>query len=269
MVSGDAGGGSTGFPLVVGDVSASGSVLNVDVSSAQSLIAVLKNTGTVAMAAGAFAFEVSLDSTDGVNGSWVPIQGSRSGSNQADVSYTAAGLAAGATLNVAWEFSVNGYKWFRVRVTTALTASAVGNWTVARSLAAVESTPVIPAHAVTQSGTFTTTPVSPTTTNSVSTAGVNATSTVNTAANLAEISVFNPTAALVYLKLYNKASAPVVGTDVPVLTIPVPVNSEKCVNFPPLGKRFSSGIAWALTLSPLANANDAVAAGVQVSITRF
>ena len=32
----------------------------------------------------------------------------------------------------------------------------------------------------------------------------------------------NPTATAAYLKLYNKASAPTVGTDVPVLTITLP-----------------------------------------------
>jgi len=35
----------------------------------------------------------------------------------------------------------------------------------------------------------------------------------------------NPTAALAYLKLYNKATAPTCGTDTPVWTIPIPFGS--------------------------------------------
>lgn len=101
----------------------------------------------------------------------------------------------------------------------------------------------------------------------VSTASTNATLVKNAATDLFEISVFNPTAALVYLKLYNKASAPTVGTDVPRLTIAVAVNSEKALNFGLLGKRFGLGLGFALTLGPLATDVAAVAVGVQVSGT--
>lgn len=267
VASGDS--GASALPNVSGDVAALSSVLNVDVNGALSVVAILKNTGSAAMAAGVFAFEASIDSTDGVNGNWVPILGSRSSANTAESSYTAAGLAAGAVFTTAWEFSVNGYKWFRIRVSTALTASSIGTWTVARSTAVAESTPVVPTHAVTQSGAFTTTPLAATTANTVSAASTNATLNNGSACSLVELSVFNPTAALVYLKLYNKATAPTVGTDVPVLTIAVPVNGEKTISFGPLGKRFATGLGWALTLSPLATATDAVAVGVQVSLTRF
>src|SRR6187402_3443563 len=61
----------------------------------------------------------------------------------------------------------------------------------------------------------------------VGSASTNSTLVKSSAVNLFEISVSNPTAAIVYLKLYNKSSAPTVGTDVPRLTIAVPVNSEK------------------------------------------
>ena len=60
------------------------------------------------------------------------------------------------------------------------------------------------------------------------------------------LSVFNTSASIVYIKLYNKASAPVVGTDVPIWTIPVPASGgfEDHFNIP-FG--FSTGIAYAIT----------------------
>lgn len=50
-----------------------------------------------------------------------------------------------------------------------------------------------------------------------------------------------------YLKFYNKASAPNVGTDVPVLVIPIPATSVTHANFGILGHRFATGIALAIT----------------------
>jgi hypothetical protein len=52
-----------------------------------------------------------------------------------------------------------------------------------------------------------------------------------------------------FLKLYNKASAPTVGTDTPIMTIPIPANSQGaglCLPFS-MGVNFSLGIAIAIT----------------------
>ena len=49
-----------------------------------------------------------------------------------------------------------------------------------------------------------------------------------------------------YFKLYNKASAPTVGTDAPILVLPVPAGSFASPNLGPLGFRCATGIAWAL-----------------------
>lgn len=95
-------------------------------------------------------------------------------------------------------------------------------------------------------------------------ASTNATVLKSSAANLIEISVFNPTAAIIYLKLYNKSTAPTVGTDVPRLTIAVPINSEKVYSFGFVGKRFPSGIGVATTAGSAAADVAAVAIGVQV-----
>lgn len=79
-----------------------------------------------------------------------------------------------------------------------------------------------------------------------SAASTNATSVKNAAGTLACIHIFNANAALRYLKLYNKASAPTVGTDVPVMTIPVPAGSVRSVNIDG-GLAFATGIAYAMT----------------------
>jgi hypothetical protein len=50
-----------------------------------------------------------------------------------------------------------------------------------------------------------------------------------------------------FFKLYNKASAPVVASDVPVITIPMAANSTVAYEYGPMGLRFGTGIAWACT----------------------
>ena len=98
----------------------------------------------------------------------------------------------------------------------------------------------------------------------VSTASTNASNQKSTAGNLFEITASNPTATAAYLKLYNKASAPTVGTDVPVMTIPVAANSF--VSYAPggQGKRFTTGIAMAVTGAITAADTTSSVAGVQV-----
>lgn len=99
----------------------------------------------------------------------------------------------------------------------------------------------------------------------VSAATTNGASVKATAGNLFELSLFNVTAATVYLKLYNKASAPTVGTDVPIMTIPVAAGALWSAEFGRIGKRFSTGIALAITGAAAATDTTAVAAGAQLS----
>lgn len=68
------------------------------------------------------------------------------------------------------------------------------------------------------------------------------------------------TGTVAFLKLYNKASAPSVGTDVPVLIIQLPATvGSLAINFPQ-GKAFSLGIAYAIT--GLAVDTDTTAVGL-------
>lgn len=57
---------------------------------------------------------------------------------------------------------------------------------------------------------------------------------------------YNSNAAARYLKLYNKASAPTVGTDTPILTRYLAPQASFSLSLP-AGLSFSAGIAYALT----------------------
>lgn len=79
-----------------------------------------------------------------------------------------------------------------------------------------------------------------------SAASTNATSLKASAGRIARIDLFNNSAATKYFKLYNKASAPTVGTDTPIWTVPLPAGTGYSGDFK-FGKYFSTGIAYAIT----------------------
>lgn len=116
-------------------------------------------------------------------------------------------------------------------------------------------------------------PVTPTTAFTSSAATTNATSTKASAGTVWNINATNINAAARYLKLYNKASAPTVGTDVPVLTLPIASGLTASGAIPPLnlganGLQFSIGIAWALTTGAADSDTGAVAADeIKVAIS--
>lgn len=102
----------------------------------------------------------------------------------------------------------------------------------------------------------------------VSAASTNATSLKASAGKVYAVQVFNLNAAPRYLKLYNKASAPTVGTDTPVKVIMAPGNTAgagaiacEWTN----GLDFTTGIAWALTTG-MANADTAAVAATELLV---
>ncbi len=74
----------------------------------------------------------------------------------------------------------------------------------------------------------------------------NATSTKGSAGQIYGFCISNANAAARYFKLYNKATAPTVGSDTPVMTVQIPASSTVARAFP-VGLAFSTGIAWAVT----------------------
>jgi hypothetical protein len=77
-------------------------------------------------------------------------------------------------------------------------------------------------------------------------ASTNATSVKASAGTLMHIIGYNAAAATRYVKIYDKASAPTVGTDTPVLTFAVPATTAFSLDFP-FGVRLATGIAYAMT----------------------
>jgi hypothetical protein len=80
------------------------------------------------------------------------------------------------------------------------------------------------------------------------------------AGNIFEIDVFNVAAYDVFLKLYNKASAPTVGTDTPVFTIPLKAGTGYSKSFL-YGRNFATGIAYGITKLQADSDTTALAAG--------
>lgn len=78
-------------------------------------------------------------------------------------------------------------------------------------------------------------------------ASTNATSVKASAGRVLKIRGYNAKAAVCYLKLYNKASAPTVGTDTPFMTIPLKASDVFDIDFEDFGLNFSTGIAYAIT----------------------
>lgn len=97
----------------------------------------------------------------------------------------------------------------------------------------------------------------------ISGASTNATSLKASAGQVYSIYAHNTNAAVRYLKLYNKASSPTVGTDTPVMTLPIPGSTAGngfVLDTGGLGVEFATGIAYALTTGVADSDTGAVAA---------
>lgn len=104
----------------------------------------------------------------------------------------------------------------------------------------------------------------------ISTASTNSNVVKASGGNLYSIIAIGLTSTVRYLKIYSKATAPTVGTDVPLMTIPVPANTQGAgVALPfSMGVNFPLGIGVAITSGSADNDTGAVGAGdVIVNLT--
>lgn len=108
--------------------------------------------------------------------------------------------------------------------------------------------------------------LAPTNSNAVTSASTNATALKSSSGTVFNITISNLSASPVSFKLYNKSSTPTVGTDVPLLCITVAAGSTESRNFGRLGKRCSSGIAYAVTANPAISDTTAASAGAILNI---
>lgn len=241
--------------LVPAGVATANSAVEVDVSNASTLL--IQTVGTYT---GALSVQGTVDGT-----TWVTIGGS-----DALIRYTSGAKAATIASGVQdiHAVDVTGLMKARVAGLAAMTGSVTVTLQTSQAtvFATTEGTVAV-SGSVTASGTTTNTPATPTTSNTNSAASTNATNVKNAAGTVYGIYASNVNAAIRYLKLYNKASAPTVGTDVPVLTIPIPATGFANVPFGALGKRFATGISFALTTGAADSDTAAVAANeIKVSI---
>jgi hypothetical protein len=96
----------------------------------------------------------------------------------------------------------------------------------------------------------------------ISLATTNANVVKSAGGNLYSIIAIGLTSTVTYLKLYNKETSPIVGTDIPVMTIPIPANTQGAgISIPfSVGINFSNGISLAITAGSADNNNVAIGA---------
>lgn len=244
------------YPDITGDITAVQATSGTPVVGGTVQGDVSRASNVMMFCTGTFAgmnctFEGSLEASGDTN--WFTIQAVRSNANTIET--TTGALSAQPTY--AWEASVNALKRVRVRCTAR--TSGTQSWRFVQGTYAMEP---IPAAQI--SGTQ---PVSGSVTNipstsqgastlhhAISAATTNATSVKASAGVINDITLSNSGATAAYFKLYNKASAPTVGTDTPVKTVLIPAGgtvSFGCGPFGircgPFGIRCATGIAYALT----------------------
>jgi len=138
------------YPPTQQTITAISQTMPVDVSRASNITVHIKG-GSVAGVGGNFAFEGSVDSTNGTDGKWFPIQAVLTNANTIVTSTGVLGLAIDTGHTAAWEMSVNAYAWFRVRSSAFTSGQYVV--TALRGVYATEPIPAIQTHAVTMTST--------------------------------------------------------------------------------------------------------------------
>lgn len=255
------------YPDITGDITAIQATIGTPVAGGTVAGDVSRASNVMALCTGTFAgvnvtFEGSLEATGDTN--WFGVQAVRTNANTIE---TATGVLAAQPV-YGWEMSVNALKRVRVRCTAR--TSGTQSWRFVQGTYATEPIPAAQVSATQPvSGTISNTPTTPTPSNITSAATTNATSVKATAGTVYSLVASNTGAAAAFLKLYNKASAPTVGTDVPVLTISIPAGGTVTIPFGATGHRFTTGIALAITNLAADSDTTAVAAGQVKVLTAY
>ena len=253
------------YPDITGDITTTQPVIGTPVAGGTVEGDVSRASNIMAFCTGTFStvnctFEGSLEATGASN--WFGIQAIRTNANIIET--TTGNLSAQPAYG--WELSVNALKRVRVRATAR--TSGTQSWRFVQGTYATEPIPGAQVSATQPvSGTVTITNPTGTTYNVVTAASTNSAVVKATAGMLYEITISNPTATAAYVKLYNKATAPTVGTDVPVLTQAVAAGSTVALNFGQVGKRFATGIGIACTAAAAASDTGVSVAGIQINAT--
>ena len=267
------------YPDITGNITAvqatigtpvAGGTVSGDVSRASNIMAFCTGTFSTVNC----TFEGSIEAAGDTN--WFAIQAVRSNANTIET--TTGNLSAQPAY--AWEMSVNALKRVRVRCTAR--TSGTQSWRFVQGTYATEPIPaaqVTGAQPVTGTVTATVTggtvsPVVPATPYILnSAASTNEALILTGTSGLHAFYATNTGATAAFVKLYNKATAPV-STDVPAMIIPVPaaVSGVPGVATLPIGFagfRFALGLGIRITGAVADNDTTAVAAGqVKVMLSR-
>lgn len=257
-----------------GSITANGQNVSLQVKRLSNLAISMVATSLVGHNA---TFEASNNSTNGTDGNWYVVQVVRSNANTVE---TATGVLA-ATPVYMWQVNVSDYGYFRVRATahTSGTAAYILNPSayVSEPIPAIQVSATQPV-----SGTVTAT-VTSGTVNPVVPATpyfVNSLATTNIALVLAGTSglhglwATNTGATAAFIKLYNKATVPVLASDAPEMIVPVPaavagVPGTAQISPGFAAYRFALGLGIAITGMVADTDTTAVAAGqVKVKLSR-
>lgn len=224
----------------------------------------VSNAGSVAITfAGTYsatpAFEVSIDGTN-----WFPIRAMRLSTG---LLYASLAL----TTTEAWVCDTVAFSFFRVRLSAFVSGSCTVTMEGCRTPvgyqvndvgALVAGTAVIGYTALTTKTTAGTSFL-----NVISAATTNATLVKAAAGLLYKLHVSNSSASWRYVKVYQKATAPVPGTDTPILVFGVAPGDNHTFDFGDIGITLATGIGIAITgLPALLDATAIAASEVCVAV---
>ncbi len=247
------------YPDITGDITAIQATIGTPVAGGTVEGDVSRASNVMVFCTGTFAgvnctFEGSLEASGATN--WFAVQAVRSNANTIEL--TTGALSAQPAY--AWELSVNALKRFRVRATAR--TSGTQSWRFVQGTYATEPIPAAQVSATQPvSGTVTIT-------NPSGTAyALNSAATTNTgvvkasAGNLISLVANNHGASAAYVKLYQKATAPVLASDVPVGVYKIEPGATFVLPLSAPGQRFNTGIAIAVTRNAADTDATAIGAG--------
>lgn len=172
---------------------------------------------------GMFVLQGTIDGTN-----WVTIGGTPF------MNVNTRDTTANIMVNGIYQFDASGYLKIRVTAAAAIAGTAVltqnlTSFALSAGVRATSSGLAAPARMLS------------------ATATTNSTLVKGAAGRLYKITGYNAAAAVRYLKLYNKVTAPTVGTDAPVATIALAPSKDFTIDFDTIGEYFSTGIGFGLT----------------------
>jgi len=215
--------------------------------------------GGAGISAGAVTFEQTNDNSSTTG---IPLEVTELG--VVNTNSTVAAITIAASTRRVFGFGIS-CKYVRARISTAFTGGTVQAITQF-SQASFADISLNVQQATAGNLLATVTPTSSSNTVAAqAAASTNSTLVKNGAGNLLTVALTNMTAAAKYFKLYNKASAPTVGTDTPVQTIPIPANSIVVFEYGPVGMRFGTGIGFGIT-GAMADADTTALAANDVKV---